>query len=165
MVMADLSLKREQDALIVLYENSARWFGLLFTGGTIAIFSSWDAGTRHGLGLFVVIVFVAIGGLMMLPWAITTVFDLRRRQVLIDVSSGYGFYRHSRDYAFADIAGLELWLDFENTSMGCPVLKLRNGETRKLAISYVSRAESEGFMAEICAATGLPRIADGRPRR
>src|SRR6266566_8455745 len=163
MIMANLSLKREQGTLILRSQNSCRWFGLFFAAFPVFWLIGW---VRPEPNVWVVlagsIASAAIGGLMMLPWAITTVFDLRRRQVLIDVSSGYGFYRHSRDYAFADIAGIELWLDFQDTSMGCPVLKLRNGETRKLAISYVSRAESEGFMAEICAATGLPRIADGR---
>ena len=163
--MANLLLDRGEHALILRSENTVRWFGLLFFAFSLlwtigAVNSSNHADAQHLIGFAVGSAFMAIGGLMMLPWTFTTVFDLRRRRILIETSFGYGWFRRSTAYTFDDITGIGFITYDEGDRL--PVLKLRNGQTRKLTILLGLHRTSEDSIAAICAATGLPKIADAQ---
>jgi hypothetical protein len=111
----DLQLDRSADELTVRSMRGTKWFGAIFAG--FGLFFGWGILTAHAdpayptvgpLGHLLPFVFFVIGVSVMLPCTVTTVFDLRSREIRRTVSKLSGWYARTRVYPFDDVESVGL---------------------------------------------------------
>jgi hypothetical protein len=155
-------LDRQGDALILQALNGNQWFGALFGGFALFWVIGWiiqekERGLGFWLGLVVGVTFIAVGIFLLVPRRITTIFDVRSRQVLHHISIGYGWHERRHSYTFDEIAGLGVKEYAGEGYSYLPVLILRTGKMRWLAAGnggYLAYAKT---IEDVCAATGLEK--------
>ena len=157
-----LDLKRDGTALVLHSSNTARWFGILIGGFALAWTIGWarmsDGDIPMVLGFALGLGFIVAGVVLALSHEIITTFDPRSRRVLIDRKLCSGWYRQSYSYAFGEVAGVGVK---EYSSEGysyMPVLVLRSGEVRWLAVMNGSYLDYRETLDGVAAATGLDRV-------
>ena len=158
-----LRLERKGDALVLRATNAAWWLGALFGGISVLWLLGWirqeaGRGLSYWGGVLMGVAFVLVGLFLFLPREVNTIFDLRSRRVLHNVSFCGGLYERHRAYSFDEISGLGV-KEYGGEGYSCmPVMVLRGGKTRRLA------ANSEGYLAmantidDVCSATGLAKV-------
>ena len=164
-----LSLERRGDELVLRSTNSARWFGPLLAGFAVLWLILWSMQGSGGefdywFGLPLGLAFAMLGLVISLPITIATTFDLRARRVLRKVRLWNVLDVRQNSHSFAELAGLGVK---EHVSEGhssnnvysyMPVLVLRGGKSRWLAMVNGSYAAMGNTMEEVCKATGLAMI-------
>jgi hypothetical protein len=161
-----LRLERKGDSLVLRATNSnAAWrFGVFFVGFSVFWLVGWIRQETGGGGLalwggvLMGVAFVLFGLFLLLPREVITIFDLRSRRVLHNVSSYKGLYERRPAYSFDEIAGLGVKKSSESSYSYMPVMVLSGGKTRRLAV------RGEGYLAmantidDVCSATGLAKL-------
>jgi hypothetical protein len=157
----DFELDRSADQLTVCSRRGPNWFGAIFAG--FAIFFWWGILTGHQdpayppigfLGVLLSLVFFVLGVSLMLPCIVTTVFDLRSREIRRTVSRLNGWSR-TRVYPFGDIESVGLT---EPESGGYrPQIYLKSGARISLSVTdrNVDRETYTAAIKSISVATGL----------
>jgi hypothetical protein len=158
----DLELDRSADELTVRSTRGPKWFGAIFAG--FALFFWWGILTGREdpayppvgpLGLLLPLVFFVIGVSVMLPCTVTTVFDLRSREIRRTVSRLSGWYGRTRVYPFDDVESVGL---SEPESGGYrPQIYLKSGARISLNVTdrNVDRETYTAAIKSISVATGL----------
>jgi len=163
-LFGNLLLTRNGDQLILHSKNNARWFGVLYGGIAVMWTNSWiSAGNwtdpNYWFGSVAGVAFILIGGFFALPRTITTIFDLRSRQVAFNTTIWR--YQRTHIYSFADVAGLGFSQDDDTSCM--PMLKIKNGPSRWLATVNVKFDPSNmETLRTVCTETGLRALPTGR---
>ncbi len=164
-----LGLERRGDEIVLRSTNSGRWFGPLLAGFAVLWLILWSrqgsgGALDYGFGLFLRLAFAMFGLVISLPITITTTFDVRARRVVHKVSLGKMWDVRRNSHAFAELAGLGVqeYVSEDHFSNNVysylPVLVLRGGKTRWLAMMNGSYKAMGGTMEEVCTATGLAMI-------
>ena len=152
---------RDGDTVILHSENRALWFGALFGGFSLFILIlSMREGHTHGfgylLGVSMAAAFVGIGGFMMVPREVTTTFDLQARKVTRRLRVCSGLYQREVAYAFDEIESIGIKEYSGDGFNYMPVLTLKSGSSRKLAMHNSGYLNLIDPIKTVCAATGLP---------
>ena len=152
-------LTRQGQLLILRSRTMTLWGGLFFAGAALVMLYVL---VRHeGGGVlywFVVSIsagIAAIAGFMMLPQTVTTIFDPENGQVMQTRRFGHGLIERTRTYRFGDIESIGLKQSGREPFAYIPILRLRGGKSRLLAVdagSYFAHAE---VIKIVCEATGL----------
>ena len=163
----DIELDRSADQLTVRSTRGPNWFGAIFAG--FALFFWWGILTGHEdpayppvgplgivpLGILLPLVLFVVGVSLMLPRTVTTVFDLRSREIRRTMSRLNGWYARTRVYPFGDVESVGLT---EPESGGYrPQIYLKSGARISLNVTdrNVDRETYTAAIESISAATGL----------
>lgn len=164
-----LGLERRGDEIVLRSTNSAKWFGPLLAGVAVLWLIVWSmrgsgGGFDYWVGLSLGLAFALFGVFISLPITITTTFDVRARRVLHKVSLSNVLDVRRRAHSFKELAGLGVqeYVSEDHFSNNVysylPVLVLRGGKTRWLAMVNGSYEAMGSTMEDVCTATGLAMI-------
>lgn len=158
-----LSLERKGDVLVLRATNPAWWFGALFGGFAVFWLLGWTrqemgGGLAYWGGVLMGVAFVIIGLFLFLPREVNTVFDLRSRRVLHNVSFCRGLYERRQAYSFDEIAGLGVKEYRGEGYSYMPAMVLRGGKTRWLATINGGYLAFANTIDDVCRATGLAKL-------
>ena len=106
-----IRLERKDDTLVLRATNAAWWFGALFGGFSVFWLLGWirqetGGGLSYWSGVVMGVAFVLVALFLFLPREVNTIFDLRSRRVLRNVTFCKGLYERRHVYSFDEIAGL-----------------------------------------------------------
>ena len=161
-----IRLERKDDALVLRATKAAWWFGALFGGFSVFWLVGWirqetGGGLSYWSGVVMGVAFVLVGLFLFLPREVNTIFDLRSRRVLRNVTFCKGLYERRQAYSFDEIAGLGVKEYGANGSEGysyIPVMVLRGGKTRWLAANNGGYLVWANTIDDVCSATGLAKL-------
>ena len=171
-----LHLERKGDELIVRGVRTSigvKLFGAAFASFSLLWIFLWnrhDAASdlAYASGFLLAAIFIVVGVSLMIPKSVTTIFDLRSRQVRRSVTMLNRWPRHSSSYAFEAVAGVGvIWSKNDEHDL-TPVISLKDGTRVPLAPFWSFERTETSFSAcdksidAICAATGLPKRDDLR---
>jgi len=170
-----IRLERKDDALVLRATNAPWWFGALFGGFFVFWLLGWirqetGGGLSYWSGVVMGVAFVLVGLFLFLPREVNTIFDLRSRRVLRNVTFCKGLYERRHVYSFDEIAGLGVKEYGANGSEGysyIPVMVLRGGKTRWLAANNGGYLAWANTIDDVCRYQSGPRYARlvGSPRQ
>ena len=160
-----LRLERKGDTLVLRATTAAWWFGALFGGFSVFWLLGWirqgaGGGLAYWGGVVMGAAFLLFGLFLSLPREVNTIFDLRSRRVLHNVSFCMGLYERRQAYSFDEIAGLGVKeSDSSDSSYSyMPVMVLRSGKTRPLAVGREGYLAMANTVDDVCSATGLAKL-------
>jgi hypothetical protein len=159
-------LTRQGQLLILRSRTMTLWGGLFFAGAALVMLYVLVRHESGGLLYWLVVSIsagvAAIACFMMLPQTVTTIFDPEHGQVTHTRRFGHALVERTRTYGFGDIESIGLKEAGREPLAYIPVLRLKGGKSRLLAVdtgSYFAHAE---VIKIVCEATGLPnRDSDG----
>ena len=160
-----LRLEREGESLVLRATNSnaSWWFGAFFGGFSLFWLLGWigqEPGVALWGGVLMGVAFITIGLFLLLPREVNTIFDLRSRRVLRNVSFCRGLYERRQAYSFDEIAGMGVkeFGSSDSSYSFMPVMVLRSGKTRRLAVGREGYLAMANTIDDVCSATGSAKL-------
>jgi uncharacterized protein YjeT (DUF2065 family) len=162
----EMRIERDGDKLVVTSENTQRFAGFfsIAVGIVILLFVSRINTSSPGwlppmaFGAFVALVFIAFGATFLFPRRVTTVFDLRSREVrrTADTPKWWKPMR-TQTAPFADIVSIGFnQPDGSEEGTYNAVIRLRTGNVMSIAASFTGEIDVEAI-DQIAATTGLKK--------